>query len=169
MVLNGAGETKIKKFRRWLTSHGAELLPETNPYEVARFRHSAGIGVIYTNANKTRYTANNDDALSAWKCYLEAKPWVNRVPANKRGSRNIEALIKRDGEKCFFCGVHLEREDMTEEHLLALIHGGSNRLENKAIACGPCNLAVGHMSIVEKVKFRDATLKSTKPITQKVE
>jgi 5-methylcytosine-specific restriction endonuclease McrA len=41
------------------------------------------------------------------------------------------------------------------EHLLSFKHGGTDNINNLALACKDCNLAVGHKSIPEKIRYRD--------------
>ena len=63
-------------------------------------------------------------------------------------------LRARDGDNCFYCEKLMDPNEMTEEHLLSMIHGGNNRIENKVLCCSDCNEYVGHKTL--KVKFEYA-------------
>lgn len=69
-----------------------------------------------------------------------------------------QEVYDRDGGKCFFCGIPLTFEEATHEHLVATSLGGTNHNANCTIACKPCNLAAGAMTVVDKVALREAKL-----------
>jgi hypothetical protein len=49
-------------------------------------------------------------------------------------------VIRRDGPECCWCGEWKTSDELTLEHLRPLRLGGSvKRLDNLAVACGPCN------------------------------
>ncbi|MBC8741889.1 HNH endonuclease [Paraburkholderia sp. UCT31] len=61
-----------------------------------------------------------------------------------------EYLLEKWGRQCAYCddkGVPLQIE-----HILARARGGSNRVSNLTIACGPCNLLKGALDVREFVK-----------------
>jgi 5-methylcytosine-specific restriction endonuclease McrA len=64
-------------------------------------------------------------------------------------------LAIRDGEECFFCSEKLKKHELTVDHILEISKGGSNRMENFALACVGCNQAMWNMSVVAKIKFRE--------------
>lgn len=80
-----------------------------------------------------------------------------------RKRKIVEALANRDGWNCFYCNCRLfpsEDKDLgkvhaTIEHFPPASLGGPDTLENKVLACKPCNEAAGARTIVEKVKLRD--------------
>jgi 5-methylcytosine-specific restriction endonuclease McrA len=72
--------------------------------------------------------------------------------ANKHWLR--DELLRRDGNECFFCGKPME--DPTIEHLICRQFGGGNNLANLALAHRACNRTGGHLSVVEKVRLREA-------------
>jgi 5-methylcytosine-specific restriction endonuclease McrA len=53
------------------------------------------------------------------------------------------ALAQRDGPECCWCGRWCRSTDMTIEHLLPRALGGTDALENLALACAACNNARG--------------------------
>ena len=50
----------------------------------------------------------------------------------------VVALLVRQ-TSCCFCGIPLLMEDKTIEHLVPKSVGGSEEIENLAVACQPCN------------------------------
>jgi 5-methylcytosine-specific restriction endonuclease McrA len=52
----------------------------------------------------------------------------------------------RAGDRCEYCGLHQDREPYYRfhiEHIVARQHGGSDALENLALACFSCNVDKG--------------------------
>lgn len=63
-------------------------------------------------------------------------------------------LAIRDGKECYYCGVDLPKDQLTVEHILAKIDGGSDHMHNLCLACKPCNVKVDAMPIVKKMEYR---------------
>lgn len=49
-----------------------------------------------------------------------------------------EYLLEKWGRKCAYCDI--DGVPLQVEHLVARARGGSNRISNLALSCGPCNL-----------------------------
>jgi hypothetical protein len=146
---------KIEGFRAWLKAQGAQMLAPKNEWEVLRFSAPCGTGVIYRNS-KGRHTFNDGMAVAAYRCFLEGKAWEGKLKVRTRKTGKVakDALLLRDGDKCFYCGAPLG-EDITEEHLLSIAMGGNNHLANKVLTHAECNHEAGHMTIMEKVLLRE--------------
>lgn len=142
------------ELKAWLQSRGAEVLVTTNPYEFVRYRAAGDTHVLYRKGNGS-FTVTKA-VLSMVSAFLGNQPWSAGV-ATKRKPRNpveVRALLARDGDACFLCGRPLG-EDITVEHLVAVVHGGPNHIANKALMHQACNLRVHHLSVFEKVRMRD--------------
>jgi 5-methylcytosine-specific restriction endonuclease McrA len=50
-------------------------------------------------------------------------------------------VLRRDGERCRRCGT---TEGLTLDHIIPLSKGGTNRIDNLQLLCGPCNRAKGN-------------------------
>lgn len=139
----------IAEFAKRVTAAGGELLGPTNPYEVLRFRTSHGVGVIYSGKRGETW---NVEAIAARDHLQTGKG--SFAPVTVKGRRKdkgtVAALIARDGDTCFFCGLPLEG-DVTVEHLVAVAHGGPNHISNLFLAHAECNQRAGHMSAPEKI------------------
>lgn len=139
------------KFKNFLQNYGCEILPNTNPYEWIRWKGKE-VGVIYTSGKtKGEYTNH------AIKCYRFNIKWNGGPDSTKRPNTTKtqklrNALLLRDGDKCFFCGKPLG-EDITLEHLIALNQGGHNKLSNLVLAHEECNMEADHMPLVDKVNL----------------
>lgn len=147
---------RIPKFRRWLHSRGAEILEPTNPFELLRFKCKHGTGVVYSSKKKG-ISVSCAMVTQAYEAYLHAKPWDGRPSRGlaKNTSAAKKQLVKRDGCECFYCGNEFGVEELTQEHLLSSVHGGTNRVENKVLACRHCNELAGNLPVIEKVKLRE--------------
>lgn len=138
-------------FESWLRTQGADVLPTTSPWELARFRAHNSIHIIYTKANGA-ITAQEFglQCLAAFRrgASLSMGQTVKRKPlAYKK-----EALLRRDGSDCFFCGLPMTEEEATIEHLVPLSRRGPNTDENLALAHKTCNLAAGDAPLMHKIR-----------------
>jgi len=68
-----------------------------------------------------------------------------------------DAIVKRDGSNCFYCGVLMDINEMTIEHLKAKSNGGKNNLKNLKVAHYRCNVEAGSLSVADKIKLRMKT------------
>jgi hypothetical protein len=143
------------KFEEFLTSRGAQILQPTNEWEVLRFRSMAGVSIIYRNA-QDGLTFTGDSA-DAWNAFAKGQAWRGAVATKspKNVDSKVRAIIKRDGENCFYCGRVTNENDRTIEHLVSRTHGGPNHLSNMFLAHRKCNAKAGCLSAVEKIRLRD--------------
>lgn len=80
---------------------------------------------------------------------------ISRIKSKKFMRRiKIIELLLRDGNQCFYCGIHLYESQITIEHLKAKSLGGTDNLKNLVIACKACNLKHGIMPKEEKLKCK---------------
>lgn len=143
------------KFNQWLRSMGAEVLLPTNPYELSRFIANGGTHVIYVNKkgaiNALGFSLECIKAFKAGKTIDMGYTKTARTPNAKRKA----VLLKRDGRDCFYCGLPMNDNEITVEHLIALDNGGNNRLENLMLAHEKCNNEVGNLPLTIKLNKRD--------------
>jgi 5-methylcytosine-specific restriction endonuclease McrA len=68
-----------------------------------------------------------------------------------------DALTQQAGV-CAYCGIGLRAFEATADHRKPVKNGGLTTRENIAVACQPCNLAKGHMSVQAfKKRLRNPT------------
>lgn len=154
-------------FKAFLAERGCDLLAPTNKYEALRFKRAGRTNVVYRKANG-RFTIVGNDVELAVAAFISAErrggrqprvtmsipPAVEAKRAKLRGSAVHKALLERDGDKCFYCGRKLG-QDQSREHLVAAANGGTDRLDNLALAHHACNVKAGELSLIEKIKLRD--------------
>lgn len=146
------------KFRAWLSERGAQVLEPTNEWEVLRYKTDSGTSIIYTNKKGTlRFTG---DSLVAWEAYRIGAPYRAGpvTPRINKGSPVLQALRKRDGDKCFYCMQEVSEEDESIEHFVSRTHGGPDHIANMVLAHIPCNALAGALSVMEKIKMRESVL-----------
>lgn len=143
-------------FEAFLTERGAQILQPTNEWEVLRFKTSQGVSIIYRNA-KDGLTFTGE-AAQAWNGLAKGNNWrgVEAVKRPQKVSAFVRALLKRDGDGCFYCSLATTEEDRTVEHLVARSHGGPNHLSNLVLAHRRCNEGAGHLSVMEKIRLRES-------------
>lgn len=152
---------KIGKFRKFLSTHGAEVLETTNEWEVLRCRVRGETAVLYRNKyGHLTWPELLEEAYIAWRkgdkwSGLNGNRVKNRVSGKKR-TVVMKTLAERDGDECWFCGkANWTEEEPTVEHLLEIAKGGGNHVFNLVLACDPCNKSVQDLSIAQKVAFRE--------------
>lgn len=57
----------------------------------------------------------------------------------KIGKRERELLYNEQKGKCMYCGVKRSLREMQVDHKNPVARGGSDRISNLQILCGPCN------------------------------
>jgi 5-methylcytosine-specific restriction endonuclease McrA len=80
------------------------------------------------------------------------------VSASTPGSRRRAAILRRDGDRCHFCGQRLLAAECTIEHLIPRSRGGSDRLDNQALSCRSCNQLKGQMTEQELIQWAHAVV-----------
>lgn len=71
-----------------------------------------------------------------------------------------EYLLEKWGRKCMYCQA--ENVPLQVEHIAPRSNGGSNRVSNLGLACGPCNRRKGSQSVDLFLKKKPELLKKIK-------
>ena len=153
---------KSEAFSDWLTARGAQVLSGTNEYEALRVRAGRQTHVLYQKANgKLTW---NKAMRRLWSQFVEGDSpdlspsgKVGR-PSSARRANLINTVLERDGKDCFYCGKILPPDDTTLEHLVPISAGGCNHIGNLVAAHQKCNSEAGHLSVMKKIKMREAKL-----------
>lgn len=150
----GKHNKEIESFKKFLHSHGAEVLQTTNAYELVRFKANGVVSVIYSGKKGTSFVGESE---SAWNHFKNIKKgWAVRSKGNRtKLSVKKRTLLERDGECCFFCKQPMIDDQISVEHLLSLVHGGNNHISNLVLCHKICNEKVGNMSIMDKIRYRE--------------
>jgi len=152
-----ARHIRKEPFPKWVSRMGGELLAPTNPYETFRFKAGDATHVVYQK--KTGRTAfSSPECQDIWHSYErgEDRPFHKSTRHWLKGDPVRRALVERDGNECFYCGVSFDALWLpTIEHLVARIHKGPDHISNKFLACETCNTEAGHLSAPEKIRLRE--------------
>lgn len=149
------------KFAKFLKSRGSDILPTTNPFELARFTTDGSVGIVYKSTKgeirKSGWTKSAREAFIAYK--TNSSTWRASSPTPRSSCKDRSAKIRRtlrqrDGDFCFFCGQPLGN-NATIEHLIPLSAGGPDTLQNMVLAHRECNNQAGSMTVTEKIALRD--------------
>lgn len=146
-------EPNRKEFEAWLRGQGANVQATTNPYEFARFRARGAVHIIYRRKN---------GAISAEVFGLECLLAFQRggsiamgftSPRHTEGGHTRAALVERDGDCCFYCGLQMPADDMSIEHLVGKSKGGPDHTDNLVLAHTKCNQGAGSAPLIEKIRM----------------
>lgn len=148
----------LATFRRWLLCHGSRLLEPQAKAEAIRFTTREGVGSIYRSANGAISKMTNG-AEDAWHAFRTGRSWNAQKPSARKRRKHsrrhamMRVLALRDGWHCVYCGVLLTEGSATLEHIVPLVAGGTEHLNNLTLACRQCNSAVGSMAGRQKIEF----------------
>lgn len=65
----------------------------------------------------------------------------------------LEKLLYLQSGKCFFCGMALQRDDASIEHIQPKSKGGSDANDNTVACCRTLNQAFGDMELKQKLRI----------------
>ena len=73
---------------------------------------------------------------------------------------NSQAIKIREQRVCFYCGKLIKnKKDLTLDHILPVIQGGTNSPDNLVCCCSRCNEIKGYNTIYETVLQLEKDLK----------
>lgn len=147
---------RLPALQAFIAGRGGEILAPTNEWEVLRFRAQGRVHTVSRQASG--HILYGGDSAHAVRCWLAHLPWRGSdshrgQPGKRLRSLNVRTLLARDGELCFLCGLPLG-DDITEEHLVPVTHGGPDHLANKVLAHAACNKKMGHLPVMDKLRMR---------------
>ena len=64
-----------------------------------------------------------------------------RIPFNLR-----RMVIERDGQRCVYCGLDLEKNEIHLDHVIPEAKGGATSYGNLQVTCRKCNTEKGTFS-----------------------
>ena len=149
----------FKNINNYLDAIGVNHIETTNSYEVARFVVNDEICVIYEG--KKGLSGNNKTSNKIIEAFLNKK--LINIQDYKRKSlkdKFYDQLISRDGNKCFYTGIEMTREQATIEHLIPLSKGGKNNLDNLVLCLKQENNKLANLPLVEKIKYKIDNIKN---------
>lgn len=147
---------KLEAFAEWIVAQGGQRLEPTNEWEVLRYRKADNcIGIVWKN-KKGAFTYSkqfgNDYPRFLKEAGLAKTERVDRLRSDRNRALKVQ-LAERDGDTCVYCGQFMT--EPTLEHFHALSRHGTNHPDNAALSCVGCNLVVGNLPVIEKIKLRD--------------
>lgn len=152
--LSGGGLTKYKAY---IEKRGAVVLDSLSPLELVRFTIYGELNIIFKNKDEYEFVGN--EAERSFRFWNKNLNWT---PPNRKRQQLTSRKLKianRDGMMCFFCAEpHNDTKHLTIEHLLSFKHGGTDNINNLALACDTCNREAGTKSLAEKIRLRDHKL-----------
>ena len=68
-------------------------------------------------------------------------------------------LLLRDGSNCVYCVKKITRnDDLTVDHIVPLVKGGSNEMDNLALSCKHCNEEKGRLLLTEFIRAKELVM-----------
>lgn len=151
------GRVDEDKFRGWLRRQGAQVLPATNQYEVARFLARGQTNVVYIGRRGMSAIGFAGECLLAYTKGVGINMGFTQKPRNSMMRMKL-SLWERDHGLCFFCGVAVDIQQATVEHLVGRGKGGPDHQDNLALAHDACNKTAANLPLMEKIKVRERNL-----------
>ncbi len=74
---------------------------------------------------------------------LKLKEEKNKIPVSEedyfKNPANRKLIFERDGYKCHYCGIKVDENNATLDHVIPISKGGNNSKENLVACCFECN------------------------------
>ena len=130
-------------------------MPTTNPYEVARFIAHGKTHVVYMNSRGYISAVGfAEECVRAFDAHQSIKMGY-AMKHTAFDAKRKQAVIERDGNRCFFCKKEMTWAESSLEHLVARARGGPNHLDNMALAHKECNARAANLTLMEKIRIRE--------------
>lgn len=121
----------------------AKIRERTRKYREARRDHVSAVFWEWSQKNKERLRETRRAYRAANAEKIRHQKRLRRKRAQKAGgSHTVEqfvALCEAQGWKCSYCRELVGQDEMTADHKIPLVRGGTNAIENIAPACRSCN------------------------------
>lgn len=124
-------------------------------------------GQKYKQQQLDRYRSNQDVRWAAVKrvvAWRESNPDGVRVHCSSKRAReagafgsfsaaDVKRILASQSSRCIYCGSDISGGLHTVEHLTPLSRGGTNKVENIALACRSCNARKGDKMVTEFLSY----------------
>lgn len=150
----------IESSRAYYAANKARHAETVKAWRDANPERRAEADKAWREANKARRAETNkawneahpERMAEASRAYKAAHPDKVRTDNNRRRAlvhraggthtiADIRAQLKRQKGRCYWCGEKVTEYEV--DHVIPLLHGGSNGPENLVIACPDCNRKKG--------------------------
>jgi 5-methylcytosine-specific restriction enzyme A len=75
---------------------------------------------------------------------------IRRERAKARELRQSQWWRQQLGKgDCYHCGAKFTKDDLTMDHLIPVVRGGTSSRNNVVVSCKPCNSAKGNLTRAE--------------------
>lgn len=152
--------TVKQNFIDYLELMGCEIIPSDNCRESVKFKAGKETCIIYED-HRGKISFNSKYATDIFNAFINNRKFKKNSPSRNNRRRLREAVLKRDGNKCFYTGVEMSPEEMTLEHLVPISKGGSNNLHNLVLCSKQSNARMADKMLIEKIKYREENLFKT--------
>jgi len=75
---------------------------------------------------------------------------MGHVANQKWKAKKLKLLVEAN-YKCCYCGMKMDFETATIDHIIPKSKGGGNIIDNLAICCSPCNIRKGNKILICQV------------------
>lgn len=148
---NGHKEQVAATNKRWRDSHKEQIAAKDKFYRQANRQRNAAMQQRWIVANRDKVRARRRRWY--WANHEKAKAISRRASAKRRarlagvviGLVNRERIFKRDAYQCVYCG---STENLTLDHIIPLVGGGSHTELNLVTACRHCNDSKGAKELI---------------------
>lgn len=147
----------LEKFIDWMKIQGVEVIRTNRVEEAFRIRTARGISIALKRADGTYiFTRELEYAWQAFRFGVKYRFSLNKTERKKmKVPVLVYELLKRDGDRCFYCDKKLKIQEIAMEHVCPISCGGPNHLSNMVLACKDCDAEVTNLPVAKKIKIRD--------------
>ena len=102
-----------------------------------------------------------DRVARVCKGFLCKKSYAGETPTKRKPMPKgvKEKMYVKQGGRCLRCGQPFRIEELTDDHLIPVIHGGNpDDMRNRQLLCKPCNSSKGSNTPLEESKATGKTV-----------
>lgn len=155
-----------ERSKQWSIDNPEKRKAQKRRYRIKHRTELARVSrrLYWQSRNARREAARDWYSANRWKASRSQREWQQRnldrltQYANRRRARKISNggthtleewrdLLRRHNRRCAYCGA--EGRPLTRDHIMPLVLGGSDSIENIAPACRPCNSEKARMTLAE--------------------
>lgn len=74
---------------------------------------------------------------------IKARTQNRRASGDKLRAQHIAGLLEHQKHRCWWCGKRIKGNEYHVDHVIPIVRGGTNALNNLCISCPECNMKKG--------------------------
>ena len=143
-----------EEFCKFVQKHGFTVERKKNKGEFIRLKTPTGKKMVMMARKDGYLNVYSGVHRRLLEAFLSGSDDISEpVPSLTPRGRLVEALFKRDGTQCAYCGKELTHTCATIEHVVPKSAQGPSNLHNYVLTCMECNSRAGALPVADKIRL----------------